>query len=178
MLLKNVVKKNITTFKDFPKKGILFQDVFSITKNPKLMTLITNSIVSYIKQNKITKVVGIDSRGFIFGSCAALKAKLPFVPARKAGKLPGKVYKQKYKLEYGYDQIEIQSQSITKNDKVLVVDDLVATGGTALATIKLLKNTNKKKIYCYFVVGLKCLDGIKKISQENIGIKILYEADK
>ena len=178
MLLKNVVKKNIKTFKDFPKKGILFQDVFSITKNPKLMTLITNSIVSYIKQNKITKVVGIDSRGFIFGSCAALKAKLPFVPARKSGKLPGKVYKQKYKLEYGYDQIEMQSQSITTNDKVLVVDDLVATGGTALATIKLLKKTNKKKIYCYFIVGLKCLDGIKKISQENIGIKILYEVDK
>ena len=131
--LEILLKKNLRVVPNFPKKGIMFQDIFSLIEKPELLRKIINEISKTVRKEKITKIVGIDARGFIFGSIVSNKNNIPFVPIRKKGKLPGAVYKKKYKLEYGYDQVELQKTSILKKDKVLIVDDLIATGGTAIA---------------------------------------------
>ena len=124
---------------NFPKKGIMFQDITSITDNKKLFKEVVLEISKYIKRNKFTKIAAVEARGFIFGSAASFKTDVPFVPIRKKGKLPGKVLKQKYQLEYGSDEIQIHKNSINKRDRVLIIDDLIATGGTAFASAKLIE---------------------------------------
>ena len=106
--ITTTLKKNIRVIPNFPKKGILFQDIFSFTENAKIFNEIISNIAALAKRKKITKLVGIEARGFIFASAAAYKNKIGFVPIRKKNKLPGKVYKRKYKLEYGFDEVEIQ----------------------------------------------------------------------
>ena len=144
--LEKLLNKNLRVVPNFPKKGIMFQDIFSLIEKPKLLKKIANEISKIVRKEKITKIVGIDARGFIFGSIASYDNDIPFVPIRKKGKLPGSVYKKKYKLEYGYDQVELQKNSILKKDKILIVDDLIATGGTAIAAAKLVENKSLKKI--------------------------------
>ena len=141
--LKNKLKRNIRVIPDFPKKGILFQDITSITDNKLLFKEVVDEISKYVKKNKFTKIAAVEARGFIFGSAVSYKTEIPFVPIRKKGKLPGKVLKQKYKLEYGTDEIQIHRNSINEKDKVLVIDDLIATGGTAFASANLI---NKCKV--------------------------------
>ena len=111
----------------------MFQDITSITDNKLLFKEIINEISKYVKKLKFTKIAAVEARGFIFGSAVSFKTEIPFVPIRKKGKLPGKVLKQKYKLEYGSDEIQIHKNSINEKDKVLIIDDLIATGGTAFA---------------------------------------------
>ena len=110
--LVNKLKKNIRVIPNFPRKGILFQDITSITDNKKLFTEVINEISKYASKQKFTKIAGIEARGFIFGAAVAFKLGLPFVPIRKKGKLPGKVLQQKYSLEYGNDEIQIHSLSL------------------------------------------------------------------
>ena len=169
------IKKNIEVVKNFPIKGVKFQDIFSITKKPFVFKLIIQEIIKVIKKHKITKIVGIESRGFLFGMTASYKANVPFIPIRKSGKLPGKVKKIKYKLEYGYDEIEIQSSSIKKSDKILLLDDLIATGGTAIASIKLLRKFNTKKITSFFVIDLVNLKGSERLKEQRVEIISLYK---
>ncbi len=157
--LEKLLKKNLRVIPNFPKKGIMFQDIFSILEKPRLLKMIVKEISDVIKKEKITKIVGIDARGFIFGSLASLKNGIPFIPVRKKGKLPGEVFKKKYKLEYGFDQIEIQKGSLLKKDRVLIVDDLIATGGTALASAKLVENMSDQQISFMFVIDLYNLNG-------------------
>tara|TARA_Y100000389_G_scaffold75678_1_gene72335 strand:+ start:3522 stop:4061 length:540 start_codon:yes stop_codon:yes gene_type:complete len=170
-----LLKRHLKVIKDFPKKGINFQDIFSITKKPDIFNLIIKEISKVIKDNSITKVVGIEARGFLFGMTAANNNKLPFVPIRKAGKLPGEVRKLKYKLEYGHDVIEIQSSSIKKSDKILLIDDLIATGGTAVASVKLLRKFNSKKIISFFVIDLENLKGSSRLEKHSIEVLSLYK---
>ncbi|GIR04658.1 MAG: adenine phosphoribosyltransferase [Candidatus Pelagibacterales bacterium] len=151
---------------DFPKKGIMFQDITSITDNKLLFKEVINEISKYAKKNKFTKIAGVEARGFIFGAAVAFKLGLPFVPIRKKGKLPGKVIKQKYSLEYGNDEIQVHSNSITSRDRVLIVDDLIATGGTANAAAKLISKCKVKKIEFFMIIDLWNLEGSKKISKE------------
>lgn len=171
------LKKNIVVTEDFPKKGILFQDTFSITKKPELFINLIKDISKIIKDYKITKVIGIESRGFVFGTAVACNCKIPFVPIRKPNKLPGKILSQKYKLEYGYDEIQIQQNSIQKKDKLLVIDDLIATGGTALAALKLLKKLNNNKLVFIFVVNLKNLNGVKKLISNKATVITYLDTD-
>ena len=171
------IKKNIDVIKDFPIKGINFQDIFSITKKPDIFKLIIQEIIKVIKKNKITNIVGIESRGFLFGTAASFKAGLPFIPIRKSGKLPGKISKVKYKLEYGHDVIEIQSSAIKRSDNILLVDDLIATGGTALASIKLLRKFNSKKINSFFIIDLENLKGSDRLKKQGIEIHSLYKTE-
>lgn len=171
------IKKNIEVIKDFPIKGISFQDIFSITRKPDIFKLITQEIIKIIKKQKITKIVGIESRGFLFGTAASYKAGLPFIPIRKSGKLPGKITKVQYKLEYGHDAVEIQSSVIKKSDNILLVDDLIATGGTALASVKLLRKFNSKKINSFFVIDLENLKGSDRLKKQGIEIHSLYKTD-
>ena len=164
--LKNKLKKQIRVIPNFPKKGIQFQDITSITDNKKLFTEVVNEISKYCKKNKFTKVAGIEARGFIFGSAISYKLGLPFVPIRKKGKLPGKIVKQKYKLEYGIDEIQVHKHSINSKDKVLIVDDLIATGGTASAAARLISKLGVKKIEFFMLIDLWNLNGSKKISKK------------
>ena len=168
--LEILLKKNLRVVPNFPKKGIMFQDIFSLIEKPELLKKIINEISKTVRKEKITKIVGIDARGFIFGSIVSNKNNIPFVPIRKKGKLPGAVYKKKYKLEYGYDQVELQKTSILKKDKVLIVDDLIATGGTAIAAARLVEKVSSKKVSFMFVIDLYNLNGATVL--ENKGYKV------
>ena len=151
---------------DFPKKGILFQDITSITDNKLLFREVVNEIAKYVKKNKFTKIAAVEARGFIFGSAVSYKTEIPFVPIRKKGKLPGKVIKQKYKLEYGTDEIQIHRNSINEKDKVLVIDDLIATGGTAFASANLINKCKVKSIEFFFIIDLKNIGGSQKLGEK------------
>ena len=164
--LKNKLKRNIRVIPDFPKKGILFQDITSITDNKLLFKEVINEIAKYVKKIKFTKIAAVEARGFIFGSAVSYKTEIPFVPIRKKGKLPGKVLKQKYKLEYGTDEIQIHRNSINEKDKVLVIDDLIATGGTAFASANLIKKCKVRSIEFFFIIDLKNIGGSQKLGEK------------
>mgnify|MGYP001361646054 FL=1 len=151
---------------DFPKKGILFQDITSITDNKLLFKEVVDEISKYVKKNKFTKIAAVEARGFIFGSAVSYKTEIPFVPIRKKGKLPGKVLKQKYKLEYGTDEIQIHRNSINEKDKVLVIDDLIATGGTAFASANLINKCKVRSIEFFFIIDLKNIGGSQKLGEK------------
>ena len=164
--LKNKLKRNIRVIPDFPKKGILFQDITSITDNKLLFKEVVDEISKYVRKNKFTKIAAVEARGFIFGSAVSYKTEIPFVPIRKKGKLPGKVLKQKYKLEYGTDEIQIHRNSINEKDKVLVIDDLIATGGTAFASANLINKCKVRSIEFFFIIDLKNIGGSKKLGEK------------
>ena len=164
--LKNKLKRNIRVIPDFPKKGILFQDITSITDNKLLFKEVVNEISKYVRKNKFTKIAAVEARGFIFGSAVSYKTEIPFVPIRKKGKLPGKVLKQKYKLEYGTDEIQIHRNSINEKDKVLVIDDLIATGGTAFASANLINKCKVRSIEFFFIIDLKNIGGSQKLGEK------------
>ncbi len=161
---------------DFPKKGILFQDITSITDNKLLFREVVNEIATYVKKNKFTKIAAVEARGFIFGSAVSYKTEIPFVPIRKKGKLPRKVLKQKYKLEYGTDEIQIHRNSINEKDKVLVIDDLIATGGTAFASANLINKCKVRSIEFFFIIDLKNIGGSKKL-EEKYKLSSILEAE-
>ena len=174
-LSKNI-KKKLRVINNFPKKGVKFQDITSITDNPKLFSETVKEIALYAKKNCITKIAGIEARGFIFGSAVAVKNNIAFVPIRKKNKLPGKVFKKKYKLEYGFDEIQVHKNAINKKDKVLIVDDLIATGGTALATADLINKFAPQNISCFFIINLSNLGGFKKI-QKRFNAEAIIQAE-
>ncbi len=175
--LSALLKNNLRVIPNFPKKGIMFQDIFSLIENPTLLKIIVSEIKKVVKKEKITKIIGIDARGFIFGSIVSNSCNIPFIPIRKKGKLPGRVYRKKYKLEYGFDQVEIQKDSISKNDKVLIVDDLIATGGTAIAAAKLVENMSTKKISFMFVIDLFNLNGANILKKKDYKVFSIIGAE-
>ena len=160
------LKSAIRDVPDFPKKGILFKDLTTAFKNPDILDFIVKTICDIYKQSGITKVVGIESRGFVAGSIIANKLGVGFILARKPGKLPADTYKQTYQLEYGEDAIEIHKDAISKEDVVLIHDDLLATGGTAEAAIKLMRKAGARQIYLNFIVELSFLDGKNKLEKD------------
>ncbi|MBI4645049.1 MAG: adenine deaminase [Bacteroidia bacterium] len=163
------IKKSIRNVPDFPKKGIMFKDLSTAFKDKDVIRFMADEIFNYYKDKKITKVVGIESRGFILGSALAYKLRAGFIPLRKPGKLPAAVFSKTYDLEYGQDTLEIHRDAISPNDVVLIHDDLLATGGTAQAAFELVKMFNVKDIYINFIVELTFLDGIKRFKKpENV----------
>ncbi len=159
----NSLKKSIRNIPDFPKPGIHFKDVTSAYQDAKIFSFISDEISTYYMNKGITKVVGIESRGFILGSIIAYKLNAGFIPIRKPGKLPSEVYSQSYELEYGFDTLEIHQDALYPNDIVLIHDDLLATGGTIGAAIDLVKKFGTTKIYANFFVELDFLKGVQKI---------------
>ena len=158
---ENLLKSVIRDIPDFPVKGILFRDLTTAFKNPEAMRIIAEELKSIYKDRGITKVVGIESRGFIGGAILANDLGAGFVPVRKPGKLPADTIKKSYSKEYGVDTIEIHSDAIDENDVVVLHDDLLATGGTMAAAYELVKSMNPKKIYINFLVELSDLNGRK-----------------
>lgn len=144
---------------DFPSKGIIFRDLTTMFKNGEALHLMGKELAALYKDKGVTKVVGIESRGFIGASILAIETGAGFVPARKPGKLPSVTIKKAYAKEYGVDTIELHSDSISSDDIVVIHDDLLATGGTMLACYELVKSMNPKKIYINFVVELTALGG-------------------
>lgn len=147
--------KNLRCIPDFPIPGIQFQDVTTLFKDAECMKIMRDEIVDLYKDKGITKVVGIESRGFVLAGVTAVELGAGTVMCRKPGKLPGKTVKQTYKKEYGTDTIEIHEDSIDENDVVLIHDDLLATGGSMRAAYDLVKKFNPKKIYINFIIELK-----------------------
>lgn len=157
--------KSIRNIPDFPKPGIQFKDITTAMKDAQVLHFIADELYEYYKDKGITKVVGLESRGFVLGSVLAYRLGAGFVLMRKPGKLPADTYKIEYALEYGTDSLEIHKDAINKDDVVLMHDDLLATGGTASAALKLIARFNVKSIYTSFLIELKGLNG--KIHLEN-----------
>ena len=165
------IKSSIATVPDYPKAGIMFRDVTSLIADPKAFQAVTNLFIAAYKDKGFTKIIGTESRGFIFGAPLAVALGIPFIPVRKPGKLPREVISQAYQLEYGEDILEIHTDAIVEGDKVLLVDDLLATGGTIEATYKLVERLGGHASDAAFVVSLPELGGEQRI--EKLGINIL-----
>lgn len=156
---ENKLKETIRSIKDYPIEGILFRDLTTAFKDPSSMKIMADELKKIYEGLGVTKVVGIESRGFILGSILANEIGAGFVPARKPGKLPADTIKKTYTKEYGTDTIEIHRDAIDENDIVVLHDDLLATGGTMAAAYELVKSINPKKIYINFLVELSDLNG-------------------
>ncbi len=156
---------NIRTVPDYPMEGILFYDVTTLFKNPEALHTIVEMTYELYKDKGITKVVGIESRGFVLGSALAVKLGAGFVLARKPGKLPADTVSESYHKEYGKDTVEIHLDAITPDDVVLVHDDLLATGGTVGAVNRLVRRFNPKAVYDNFIIELPALNGRKHIPE-------------
>ena len=148
------LKKYIRSIKDFPKEGIMFRDITTLLMKPEAFNKALDELLSFTDKVKIDKVVGIESRGFIFGSLIAQKLGVGFIPARKPGKLPAETESATYQLEYGEDKIEMHKDAINPGDKVLLHDDLLATGGTAEAVTKLIEKLGGEVVQISFLVNL------------------------
>lgn len=153
------IKSKIRAVNDFPSKGVLFYDLTTVFKDPRALHIIGWDLSQIYRDKGVTKVVGIESRGFIGGSILAFELGAGFVPARKPGKLPADVIRTEYEKEYGKDVIEIHADAITPDDVVVIHDDVLATGGTMAAVYELVKSCNPKKIYINFIIELTSLNG-------------------
>lgn len=160
------LKGLIRNVPDFPSKGIMFKDLTTLLKNGEAVRLMGKSLADIYRDKGVTKVVGIESRGFIGGSILAYELGCGFVPARKPGKLPAVTIKKSYAKEYGVDTIEMHSDAINENDVVVLHDDLLATGGTMRACYDLVMSMNPKKVYINFVVELATLNGRENLPQD------------
>lgn len=171
--MKNI-KKHIKDVPGFPKKGIVFKDITPLLLNPKVLSKVIDAWVKDLKKLKINKVVAMESRGFLFGVPVALKLKAGFVPVRKPGKLPRKTISQSFSLEYGKDKLEMHQDAITKGDRVLIIDDVLATGGTAEAVTKLVEKLGGKVKSLAFLMELSFLNGRDKLKGYDIRSHIKY----
>jgi len=160
------VENAIRNVPDFPKKGIQFKDITTALKNPEVFRFMADLLYGQYKDRGITKVVGIESRGFILGSILAYRLNAGFVPIRKPGKLPAETFSKSYSLEYGEDRLEIHKDALSENDVVLLHDDLLATGGSAGAAMDLIQLFGVKKLMISFIIELSFLEGIKKFPPE------------
>ncbi len=172
------LKAHIRNVKDFPKPGIMFRDITTLLKNPEAYNYTLEQLLDFTKDKKINKVVGIESRGFIFGSMLAHKLNCGFIPVRKPGKLPAEKVSISYSLEYGEDRLEMHKDAIERGDKVLVHDDLLATGGTMNAVCQLIEQLGGEIVQVSFIVELSFLNGRDKLKPYDVRSIVNYEDEK
>ena len=170
----NQLKKSIRDVPDFPKKGIVFKDITTLLKENNNLKLAADILTEMYSDKGITKVVGIESRGFILGSIVAYNLNAGFVLLRKPGKLPADCYSVSYDLEYGSDTLEIHKDAIDNDDIILLHDDLLATGGSAMAALKLVENFKPEKIFINFLIELQFLTGRKKLNGAVVNSLLKY----
>jgi adenine phosphoribosyltransferase len=171
------VKDYIRTIVDFPHEGIMFRDVTTLFSDPRGFRMAVDQMLHPYAGQRIDKVVGLEARGFILGGAIAHQLGTGFVPIRKKGKLPGATISQAYTLEYGEAIVEIHDDAITAGERILLVDDLLATGGTAEAGIKLVERLGGEIISCSFIIDLPALGGRKKLEAMGMDVQILCEFD-
>lgn len=162
------LKDSIKSVPDYPKPGILFRDVTSLLEDPRAFTTTIDLFIERFRDRGITKVVGTEARGFLFGAPVALGLGVGFVPVRKPGKLPRETFSETYDLEYGSDQLELHRDAIKPGDVVLVVDDLLATGGTIEATVKLIRRLGGEVTDAAFIINLFDLGGEQRLEKQGI----------
>ncbi len=169
------LKNHIRSIPDYPKKGILFRDITTLIKNEEAFEETINQIIERSKKFKFDKIAAIESRGFVFASAVSYILKKPFIMLRKKNKLPGDVYSVDFELEYGTATIEVHKDSIQEDEKVLIIDDLIATGGTAEAAAKLIE-ISKGKVACFvFVINLFDLNGSDNLIKKGYKVENLIE---
>jgi len=168
------LKSFIRDVPDFPKKGINYKDISPLLQNFEAMQLAVKLFMNNLPHDRIDKVVGIESRGFFFGVLLAEKLNAGFIPVRKSGKLPYKTYSENYDLEYGTDTLEIHKDAIKKGEKVLLHDDVLATGGTAAATSRLIEKCGGEIVQCNFLVELEFLKGVEKLKNYEVSSILKY----
>lgn len=169
--------EKIRNIPDFPKKGVVFRDITTLLKDPEAFRNSIKKMRETYSGKSIDKIVGMESRGFIFGSVLAHELGVGFIPARKPGKLPAETVQEDYKLEYGTDALEIHRDAIQKNDNILIVDDLLATGGTASATARLVEKMGGKISGMCFLIELAFLKGRDRLKGYDINSLISYESE-
>jgi len=158
-----IVKEAVRTYPNFPKEGIIYRDIFGIFQNVIALRALKDLMVEHALFLEVDTIVGLDSRGFLLGPLISVELGKPFLPIRKKGKLPGQVARQNYTLEYGEATCEIQTECVSAGTKVLIVDDLLATGGTMGAAVKLLQDTGAIIVECLVVMELSMLKGREKL---------------
>ena len=174
-MISKKIKDIIRSVSDFPKKGIDFKDITPLLLNPKISDEIVNEFINKLSHINVDAIVGVESRGFLFGFLLANKMGIPFIPIRKAGKLPSKTISVAYELEYGFSEIEIHIEDIQPGWNILIHDDLLATGGTALASCQLIEEANAKIAAFAFVVSLDFLNAKDKLIKYSKNIISLVE---
>jgi len=175
--LNEDIKAKIRTIPNWPKQGVMFRDITTLMKDEKGFRDTCQRLFEHYKDKDIDIVAGIESRGFVFGTALAILLKKGFVPIRKKGKLPAETMRQEYQLEYGVDAVEIHKDAIKEGDKVLVVDDLLATGGTMRASCQLVEKCGGKVIGCAFVVELPELRGRDKLKEYDVFRLVEFEGE-
>lgn len=171
----SLIKQSIKTIPNYPKEGILFRDVTSLLENAAAYKATIDLLAEHYRSKGFTKIVGTEARGFLFGAPLALELGIAFVPVRKPGKLPRATICQSYELEYGHDSLEIHTDAIVANDKVLVVDDLLATGGTIEAAVKLIRQLGGEVKDAAFVISLPDLGGEQRLTALGLELVKLCE---
>ena len=169
------LKDYIRSIEDYPKKGILFRDITTLIKNEKAFKESINQIVERTKNFKVDKIAAVESRGFVFASAVSYIINKPFILLRKKNKLPAETHSVDFELEYGTATIEVHKDSINEKDKVLIIDDLIATGGTAEAAAKLIEISNGKVAAFIFVINLFDLGGCENLIKKNYKVENLIE---
>lgn len=177
MIQKNSVQDYIRTIVDFPHEGIMFRDVTTLFSDPRGFRMAIDQMLLPYAGMAIDKVIGLEARGFILGGAIAHQLTKGFVPVRKKGKLPGTTISEEYKLEYGEAIVEIHDDAIQPGERILVVDDLLATGGTAEAGIKLIERLGGEIVGCAFIVDLPELGGRKRLEEMDMDVHVLCEFD-
>jgi adenine phosphoribosyltransferase len=168
------IRAAIRDIPDFPKKGIIFKDITTLINNADLFRKTVDRFIETLSGIEVDYIAGIEARGFIFGSAIALKAGCGFVPIRKPGKLPGQTFREEYALEYGSDAVEIHQDAFPNGKNVLLVDDLLATGGTALAAARLIEKCGGKVAGIRFLIELDFLSGINKFKNYQVSSLIHF----
>jgi len=173
------LEKWIRTIPDYPKSGIQFRDITTLLLEPKGLAASIDAVVDRHAKSGLDLVAGIEARGFIFGAAIAYRLGIGFVPIRKPGKLPGETLSREYELEYGHDRVEVHKDAIADGQSVLVVDDLIATGGTAEAAVELVREAGGEVAECSFVIALPELGGIQRIEKLNCPVhwQVEFEGD-
>lgn len=175
--LEEDLRRVIRNVPDHPKKGVVFRDLTTLWKDGKMMRRTTEALLRPLKGRKLDKIVGIEARGFIVGAPLAYRLGIGFVPARKVGKLPAQTLSVEYELEYGKQGLELHKDAISKGEKVLIVDDLLATGGTAHAAKVLVEKLGGKVVGFAFVVELSFLNGRDKLRGYEVRSLVKYESE-
>ncbi len=170
-----LIKESIASIQDYPIEGVIFRDITTLLNTPAAYQATIDILVEHYQNKGVTKIVGTEARGFLFGAPVALRLGVGFVPVRKKGKLPREVLSMTYDLEYGTDTLEIHKDSITPNDNVLVVDDLLATGGTVEATVKMIKQLGANVVEAAFIISLPDLGGVERLQKEGVSSYSLVE---
>lgn len=176
--LSEELKASIRRVPDFPKKGIVFRDITTLWKDQNLLRKSVDAIYDHFKDKKVDKVLGVEARGFVFGALLAERFGVGFIPARKLGKLPAEKVKEEYHLEYNVDGLEMHKDSVSPGENILIVDDLLATAGTALAAVRLVECLGGKVVGIAFVIELSFLHGRDKLTQYPVFSIVSYASEE